>query len=63
MLGDIKRDGKYYEKAWEVSGKRFARAKRSLARMKFSQGFYEESVNDYAEALAISKLFPGAWFT
>lgn len=40
MLGDIKRDPEYYEKSWEVSGGKFARAKRCLARTKFGRGLF-----------------------
>jgi tetratricopeptide (TPR) repeat protein len=63
LMGDIKRDPSYYEKAWEVSGKRYARAKRSMARIKFHRGLFQESADDFKEALEISKLFPEAWFT
>ena len=35
-LGDLTQDPECYMKAWAVSGRRFARAKRSLGRMAFS---------------------------
>jgi len=35
LLGDIKRDGSYYERAWEASDKKCARAMRALARIHF----------------------------
>jgi hypothetical protein len=35
LLGDIKQDGSFYERAWEVSEKKCARAMRSLARIHF----------------------------
>jgi len=38
MLGDIKRDPSYYEQSWEASGRKFARAKRCMARTKFARG-------------------------
>jgi hypothetical protein len=36
-LGDLTQDPQCYNKAWELSNRRFARAKRSLGRMAFRE--------------------------
>ena len=38
LIGDMKRDESWYEKAWEVSGEKCARAMRSLGRVLFHKG-------------------------
>eukprot|EP00347_Sterkiella_histriomuscorum_P015302 403357539 len=63
LLGDIKKDVSYYEKAWEVSNHKFARAMRSMARIQYFQGEYVKCAESYEKALAISRLYPDAWFT
>jgi len=38
MYGDLCQDESYYKKAWKVSEKKYAKAKRSLARVHFYNG-------------------------
>ncbi|CDW87054.1 tetratricopeptide repeat protein 27 [Stylonychia lemnae] len=63
LLGDIKKDVSYYQRAWEVSGHKSARAMRSLARIQYFQGEFKKSAECYEKALSISRLYPDAWFT
>lgn len=63
LLGDIKRDPSYYQKAWDMSGHKYARAMRSIARNHFFKGEYKEAVTCFDRALSISRLFPDSWFT
>eukprot|EP01111_Echinosteliopsis_oligospora_P015997 TRINITY_DN6509_c0_g1_i1.p1 TRINITY_DN6509_c0_g1~~TRINITY_DN6509_c0_g1_i1.p1 ORF type:complete len:837 (+),score=233.56 TRINITY_DN6509_c0_g1_i1:60-2513(+) len=62
LLGDIKQDDQYYHKAWEISGKSFARAMRSLGRSSFSRRDFAKSVEYYKEGLAINPLYAASWF-
>jgi len=62
LLGDIKRDPKFYKEAWEVSGQKSARAMRSLARNHFYRGEFKEAIECYTKALAISRLYPESWY-
>lgn len=63
VLGDVTRDKRHLEAAWEESGFKYARAKRALARMCVEAEDWEEAVRHFKEALAINPLFPEAWFT
>ncbi|KAF2279222.1 TPR-like protein [Westerdykella ornata] len=62
ILGDIDRDLSMYEKAWEVSGRRYARAQRSLGRQYFAQREYEKAAEAYALSLKINALSHPSWF-
>jgi len=62
-LGDLEKDPKYYEKAWEVSKRRFARAQRSLGREYFTKDNMEKAVECFRLALEINPLHHGVWFT
>ncbi|KAJ5562552.1 hypothetical protein N7461_001313 [Penicillium sp. DV-2018c] len=64
IMGDIEKDEKLYERAWIVSGERYARAQRSLARHYLTStppelGKAEEA---YKKSLHINRLNHGAWF-
>lgn len=63
LLGDMKKKDEYYEKAWEVSGRKSARAMRSLGNSKFQKGHYDEAIEFLKLALEINKLYPSAWYT
>ncbi|KAJ5574117.1 Glycoside hydrolase superfamily [Penicillium hispanicum] len=64
ILGDIDKDEKMYERAWEVSGKRYARAQRSLARhyLTLSPPQLEKAEAAYRQSLHINRLNQSAWF-
>jgi tetratricopeptide (TPR) repeat protein len=52
-----------YETAWELSGNRYARAKRMLARALIRNGQFEQSIQHFEDALAINPLYPATWFS
>ncbi|KAF2193271.1 TPR-like protein [Zopfia rhizophila CBS 207.26] len=62
ILGDINKDISMYEKAWEVSGQRYARAQRSLGRHYFAQRDYTKAAESYSLSLKVNALNHSAWF-
>ncbi|KAL5036983.1 hypothetical protein RTP6_004489 [Batrachochytrium dendrobatidis] len=62
LLGDINGDPQYYMQAWEVSGRRYARAMRSLGAHYFKKENMEKCVECYQLALALNPLFENSWF-
>ncbi|RJE27207.1 hypothetical protein PHISCL_00448 [Aspergillus sclerotialis] len=64
ILGDIDTHPAMYERAWEVSNKRYARAQRSLARHYLSSKppALEKAEDAYRKSLHINRLNHGAWF-
>ncbi|KAH8148976.1 uncharacterized protein LAJ45_06951 [Morchella importuna] len=62
ILGDIDNNPSHYERAWEISGGRYARAKRSLARHYFSAKEYRKSADAYAASLHANPLNHASWF-
>lgn len=63
VLGDIQGSDRHYEKAWEVSGRRSARSQRSLGRSALGRKDFGAAAAAYERALALSPLFPDAWFS
>lgn len=63
VLGDVTRDPEFYQTAWEESGHRYARAKRSLGRMCAESQKWEAAMGHFRTALEINSLFPDTWFT
>jgi len=61
-LGDLSLDDAHYMEAWERSGKRNARAARSLARNAVRTERYEKAAQHWKEALALNPLHPEGWF-
>ncbi|RMJ28435.1 hypothetical protein PHISP_00650 [Aspergillus sp. HF37] len=64
ILGDIDTDPAMYERAWEVSNKRYARAQRSLARcyLTMKPPALDKAEDSYRKSLHINRLNHGAWF-
>jgi len=64
-LGDIEsaREEECYEKAWELSGHRYARAQRSLGRYYFKKGNFPKAVDCFLCAVQINPLHSSIWFT
>ena len=62
ILGDIDHDPAMYEKAWEVSSHRYARAQRSLGRHYFALKDYEKAASAYSLSLKINALNHSSWF-
>lgn len=64
ILGDIGTDPAMYERGWEVSGQRYARAQRSLARHYLTQQppELEKAEDAYRKSLHINRVNHGAWF-
>ncbi|KAF1836429.1 TPR-like protein [Decorospora gaudefroyi] len=62
ILADIDNDLSMYERAWEVSGKRYARAQRSLGQRYIAQRNYAKAAEAYSLSLKINALYQPAWF-
>lgn len=63
LIGEMKRDHTWFERAWEESNHRCSRAARSLGKYYFYEGKYETSIEYYDKALALNKLQKETWFT
>jgi tetratricopeptide (TPR) repeat protein len=61
-LGDITGEPEHYERAWELSNHRYARAKRTLGRIAFDKGQYAECVDHLDAALSVQPLVAHAWY-
>ncbi|KAK3829454.1 MAG: hypothetical protein JOS17DRAFT_215258 [Linnemannia elongata] len=62
ILGDLDQDPEKYKEAWEASGKRFARAQRSLGAYYFKRDQFQEAMTCYQLALKINPLFENSWY-
>lgn len=62
ILGDIDQDPSLYEKAWEVSGQRYARAQRSLGRFYITSRDMLKAADAYAKSLKANQLNHASWF-
>ncbi|KIY91721.1 putative Tetratricopeptide repeat like protein 27 [Monoraphidium neglectum] len=62
-LGDVTGDTSHYEAAWARSGRRSARAQRSLARAALKRKDWGAAAGHFELALALSPLYPDAWFS
>lgn len=62
ILGDLEGGTKWYERAWEVSGGRYARAKRSLGRYYFAKKKFREAAEAYGMAVRVNALNGPSWF-
>ncbi|MCJ1360947.1 hypothetical protein MMC16_000042 [Acarospora aff. strigata] len=62
ILGDIDKDASMYERAWEVSKHRYARAQRSLGRYYYSRKDFRKADEAYAKSLTVNRLDHPTWF-
>jgi len=62
ILGDLDQDPGMYERAWQVSGERYARAQRSLGRFYFAAKDYVKAAEGYSKSLKVNQLNHGSWF-
>ena len=62
ILGDIDKDPKLYEKAWEVSNRRYTRAQRSLGRFYYAQKDFAKASLSYSKALKVKQIDHQTWF-
>ncbi|KAK8242843.1 hypothetical protein IWZ00DRAFT_575787 [Phyllosticta capitalensis] len=62
ILGDIDQDPAMYEKAWEVSGNRYARAQRTLGRFWMQKNDVVKAADAYRKSLRVNQLNQQSWF-
>jgi len=63
VLGDVTRDISHFETAWNESGKRYTRAKRSLGRYCVDVGRWSDAIVHLRDALQLNPLYPDIWFS
>ncbi|ORY77695.1 hypothetical protein BCR37DRAFT_382584 [Protomyces lactucae-debilis] len=62
LLGDVVQSLEYWEKSWQVSGERYARAQRSIGKYHFARKEHDLAIKAYSLSLKINPLNHGAWF-
>lgn len=61
ILGDIENDPAHYERAWEISKHRFARAQKSLGEYYLQQKDVNRARDAYKKAVAVNRLSSELW--
>jgi tetratricopeptide (TPR) repeat protein len=61
ILGDLEDDPAHYERAWEISNHRFARAQKSLGEYYLQQKDLTRARDAYKKAVAVNRLNPELW--
>ena len=62
ILGDLEDSPNAYERAWEVSNQRYARAQRSLGKYYLAHGDPAKAAVVYAKSLKVNPQNHGTWF-
>jgi len=62
-LGDVTDDDQYYQKAWELSHGRYARAQKCMAYLRLRRGEFEECLSCFEKTLKVNPLQIGVWFS
>ncbi|KAL8835083.1 MAG: hypothetical protein Q9170_003460 [Blastenia crenularia] len=63
ILGDLEKSPVFYERAWDVSNQKYARAQRSLGKHYYSQGELKKADEAYAKSLKVNSLNHSTWFS
>jgi tetratricopeptide (TPR) repeat protein len=61
ILGDVQKDPAMYEKAWELSGKKYSRAQRSLGKYYYGQKQLEKAAEHLRLAVAMNEYHVDSW--
>ncbi|EDV29163.1 uncharacterized protein TRIADDRAFT_52765 [Trichoplax adhaerens] len=63
LLGDIRKEAEFYERAWKVSKHRNARSQRSLGFLYLYAEKYEECIACFKETLKVNSMQEHVWFS
>ncbi|RKU42372.1 hypothetical protein DL546_002169 [Coniochaeta pulveracea] len=61
ILGDIENDPKHYERAWDISKQRYARAQKSLGEWYLQHKEWNDAREAYRKAVAVNRMNPELW--
>lgn len=62
ILGDLEKSTAAYERAWEISNQRYARAQRSLGKYYLANGELDSASTAYARSLKVNPQNHAVWF-